>query len=307
MSLQRTPPHTTSVPKLNAPTNSTLHYNSDSALNISNKPELEDNYFNITKRQKRTFEDVNNDSTCHFSDIQAMIIELKSQQEHKFVSLNSALNMIINQNSELQKSVESISSQHQELLSKISNVEKENRELKEQVSNLESHVNFFEKQLRCTTIEVRNLPKQTNETKRTLANRIQEIGAAVGLTTNIQESEIRDVFRLKSETILVDFTTTERKESFISKFKTFNKARRESKEPQLNTGHLDLPGHNKQLFISEYLSKQSRKLFYLARTNVKENKLAATWTSFGNIYVKKSEDSLPIRIKSEVELGRVLL
>ncbi|CAB3254395.1 unnamed protein product [Arctia plantaginis] len=239
MSLQRTPPHTTSVPKLNAPTNSTLHYNSDSALNISNKPELEDNYFNITKRQKRTFEDVNNDSTCHFSDIQAMIIELKSQQEHKFVSLNSALNMIINQNSELQKSVESISSQHQELLSKISNVEKENRELKEQVSNLESHVNFFEKQLRCTTIEVRNLPKQTNETKRTLANRIQEIGAA--------------------------------------------------------------------LFISEYLSKQSRKLFYLARTNVKENKLAATWTSFGNIYVKKSEDSLPIRIKSEVELGRVLL
>lgn len=62
MSVQRSPP--SALAQLNPP-NSTTHYNSDSAINnMANTSEPVDNYFNITKRQKRTFDDLGNNPGC---------------------------------------------------------------------------------------------------------------------------------------------------------------------------------------------------------------------------------------------------
>lgn len=63
----------------------------------------------------------------------------------------------------------------------------------------------------------------------------------------------------------------------------------------------------RKVFISEQLTMKGRRLFYAARMNVKSKKLAAAWTSFGKVYVRKEEGSTPVRINEESDLDKLIL
>lgn len=303
MSVQRSPPCSGSQL---IPPNTTVHYNSDPAINISNTIDQADNYFNITKRHKRTFDDLK-DQPGHSSEIMNMLDQIKAQQEHKFESLNNTLITITNQNLEIRKSVESLTSKHEDLLIKINNLEKENSEYKMRVLNLEQKLDHLEKSTCASTIEIRNLPKLKDENKSVLINTIQTISSTLGLETPVQQSEIRDIFRTKSEAVVVDFTTALRKEALITKYKTFNKGRRANKEPMLNSEHIKLPGAPCSIFISEFLTTKAKRIFYVARENVKTKKLAAAWTSYGRVYIKTEEGLTPVRIEEESELYKLIM
>lgn len=170
------------------------------------------------------------------------------------------------------------------------------------MSALESKLDFLEKQSRCSSIEIRNLPKQNSESKQSLSNLVQNLGLSLGLETPIQASEIRDVSRSKSNAVIVNFTTTYIKEDVLSKFIAENKACRINKEPPINSQHLKLPGPQRTNFISELLNSKAKRLFYMARQYVKDKKVTAAWTSFGKVYVKKEEGSVPTRIDEEMDI-----
>lgn len=307
MSVQRSPPITLS--QLDTPTISTAstHYNSDSALNKTNIPESEDIYFNITKRQKRTFDDLVQQPQPSFAEIKSMFVELKSQHEHKYDLLNNALLTIITQNQEIQKAVVTLTNNHQELLTKIDKLELENNEHKSRILTLEKQLESVEKCARSSTMEVRNFPKQENESKQTLINIIKTISTKLCLETPIHDTEIRDIYRSKAETVVVDFTTAPRMESVISQFKLYNKNKRDKKEPSLNSEQLELPGPPRTLYLSEYLTTKARHIFYVARQNVKNRNLVAAWTAYGKIYIKKYEDSKPVKINEESDLSKIIM
>ncbi|CAG4939262.1 unnamed protein product [Colias eurytheme] len=167
MSVQRSPPDSLHTPNTN------LQYNSDSALNTSCMQQSADNYFNVTKRQKRSYAELPVTSSASNSDIKSMFIELKEQQDMKFESLSNVLTTIMSQNQDIQKSVETISGQHQDLLFKIHELEQENKEYKDRVASLELKLEQLEKSAHCTTLEVRNLHKQPNENKETLTTSVR--------------------------------------------------------------------------------------------------------------------------------------
>lgn len=298
MSVQRSPPR--SQP-LDVPV-ATVHYNSDSALNTVGIKNSDDNYFNSTKRQKRTFGDLTEQPMSSFDELKFMFLEIKTQQDEKFDLLSNSMITIMNQNQEIQKSVVNIGSQYEDLQLKVTNLEQENCQYKKRVLSLEKKLDQLEKNARCTTIEIRNLPKLENESKSTLATAVQNLGKKLGLETVVHELEIKEIYRSKSEALVVDFTTTKRKESIIATFRKLNKARRSNGEPQLSSEHILLPGPPRTLFISEYLSSKARRVFYVAREHVKNKNLAAAWTSFGKVYVKKEETAVPVRIEEESEL-----
>lgn len=304
MSVQRSPPG--SQQELNTP-NISVHYNSDSALNVQNKSDTDEIYFNTTKRQKRTFGDLSLQPMSSMSEIKAMFSEFKEQHDHKYESINTALTTIMTQNLEIQKSVETLTCQHEHLLTKINNLEQENSTYKKRLSYLETKLDLLEKSSYSTTIEIRNLPKQIQETKTYFTDTIKTLGSTLGLETPIQNSEIRNIFRSKSEAIVVDFTTTLRKESLISKFRQYNKTRRESKEAPLNSQQIKIPGASHTIYISEYLTSKARRIFYMARESVKNKKLAAAWTSYGKVFAKKDEGSTPVRIDEESDLCKLTL
>ncbi|CAG5023800.1 unnamed protein product [Parnassius apollo] len=252
--IQRTPPQIPLFRLADNKCQSTV-YGSDSALNIScTSVDEQDNLINITKRTKRRL--IDTPVTSNLS-IEKMFNELRLYQDNKFDVINSSISTLIEQNKEIQKSVDFMSEQYDTLVHKLNSIEKENQQYKSQIKSLESKVDVLEKGLRSTTVEIRNIPILEQENKQRLTTTIKNICSAVDSNPLLQDLEVRDVFRTKTNAIMVDFTTTTRKENFISKYREFNKLKRTKKEPQLNTQIINIPGPPKTIFISESLRTKS--------------------------------------------------
>lgn len=295
---------------------SITHYNSDPTLNTSSQNNTADQSLFITKRLKRTFDvvppetldDVTPEISATMppetsnSDIITMFTDIKLQQEQ----LNNAFISMIEQNNNIQSTINTMAVKHDQLLQKINFLEKENSEQKNRIVMLEGKIESLEKYSRNTSIEIRNVPKQPKEGKDALFALIQQLDSTLSAnnpTVNpIGRLDVRDIHRIKNDTILVDFTTVPCMESVLRKYRSFNRTKREAKEPQLNTEHLNITGPPRPVYIGESLTTKTKRLFFVAREHVKSKKLAAAWISSGRLLVKKDEDSTPIRISEESAL-----
>lgn len=301
MSVKRTPPKSVLLPKTPL-----THYGSDSALHsASTSLNQEENYVNVTSRQKHISQATTERVKSISEELKVMFAELKTQQELEFDTLNNAVSTVIMQNENIQKSVDTLSNRYDELLLKANSLEMENSELKEKVSVLEEKLELIEKTNRNSSIEIRNIPKQQKESTQSLSNIVKDIGLVVGLEIPLKNSDIRHIYRAKSEAIVVEFTTVYNKDSLISKFKKLIKHRRENKDLPFRTDEIKLEGPPRLIFISESLTSKTRKLFHTAREYVKNKKIAAAWTSYGKLYVKKQEGSPSIRICEEADLYNI--
>lgn len=305
MSVQRSPPG--NLPRqLNLPASST-HYNSDSALDKSVIIQ-DDNYFNVTKRQKRTLEDGNSPSPSLLSTIKSMFTDLIEQQDSKFDIVNNTLLAISTQNKDIQKSLNVLTKNYEELQTEIQAIKQENTEFKQRLSALETKLELQEKQACSSMIEIRNIPKSSSASnKKEVISFVDTIGPAIGLEPPITPTEIRDIYQKNSGVIVVHLNTTYRKESFLNRVKLFNKNKRENGEPMLNTEHINLSGAPRPIYISECLTTKMKQIFYQAREHVRNKKLSATWTAHGRVFVKKDENSNPTRINDSDELLNLIL
>lgn len=303
MSVQRTPPRA-EVSLLRPPTTSTItqHYNSDSALNKPMNAPPEDTYFSVTKRQKRNYVNDFEQPLSPVSNLKVLISELKEQQENKFDDLNSALLMIVAQNQDIQKSISMLTMQNENLQVELKQLKQENNDFKQKVSTLENQLEQMELKCCKTMIEIRNLPKAENENKKDLTTIVQNIGKTTGLETPLKDCDIKDIYRRKSNAVVVDFTSVPRKEAVMSCYKKYNRSQRDNKGKPLQTAHINLAGPSRPIYISEFLTTRTKRLFFLARETLKNKNIAACWTVHGKVYIKTEENATPIRINSESEL-----
>lgn len=299
MSVQRSPPSS----KCLTPNEQIAHCASDSELIKSNNFEKPES-LNVTKRQKRSFKEYSDGSANALSEIKKMFVDLKTQQDSKFDAFNNSLSTMVEQNSEIRKCLDFMSKQYDDIIQKVSSLEQENKDYKKQVQLLENKLDMYEKNARNSCIELRNIPKQENETKNTLIQIAMNVGKALSITPDLQVYDINDVYRMKSGKIVVDFTSTLRKEIYIKKYKEFNKLKKDSKLPLLNSTDLTLSGAPMPIYMSEYLSKKAGKLFFQARELVRKKILVAAWTSHGRIYVKKVEGQTSIRVYDDKDLSK---
>lgn len=305
--VKRTPPKSgesvTNITSEHSPT----YYGSDSELNLSSTGSLKhERILNISKRVKHRITDTPGCSEEYLTEFRHMFDKLHSHQETKFAALNSSLSTLIEQNTEIQKTVDFMSSQYDVLVTKLETVEKDNQNLKSHIKALEIKIDTLEKDSKSTTIELRNIPIQNQEDKQSLCTTIKNLGTAIGSTSIIQEVEIRDIFRKKTEAIVVDFTTTSRKEDLVQRYKRFNKENRQSNQPPLNTVALNIPGPNKTVYLSEALTTKARRVFYLTRELVKNRRIAGTWTSYGKVFIRTEEGQPPTRVNDEGELAKII-
>lgn len=197
--------------------------------------------------------------------------------------------------------------QYDGLVTKLETVERDNSNLKSYVKKLEEKIDLLEKDSKSTSIELRNVPITSQENKQSLCSTIKKLGTVIGSSPPILDSEIRDIYRTKAEVIVVSFTTTSRKEDLVGRYKKYNKDQRQSKQPTLNSEALKIPGQNKTVYLSEALTSKTRRLFFHTRELVKNRKIAATWTSYGKVYVRREEDQPPVRVNDESDLENKIL
>lgn len=301
---QRSPPETSHTTTPVSHDNTAPCSGSDSDLNLISTDQ--DNFSQITKRAKLRLTNKPGKSDEVLNEFRLMFEKIQSNQETKYTALNSSINTILEQNLELQKKVDLLSSRCDTLVNKLEAVESDNKQLKTQIKSLDQKLETLERDARSTSIEIRNVPSQEHEDKSSLYNTVKIINSAIGCTTPVQESEIRNIYRNKTKAILVDFTTSSRKEELIQKYKQFSKEQRLSKQSPLSTANLNIPGPTKTIYLSEALTTKARRVFYLARELVKDRKVVAAWTSYGKVLIKLEENKPPLRVFNEEELACIV-
>lgn len=294
MPLKRTPPASPSMSVVVPETvrNTNLKFNkalNDSPLKHSeSEPDLHSQTLNVTERKKRKLEE-------EHTDIKALIKEMFSvftkEQEKRFEELKSSMDVMSNK--------------YDEFLANISILEKERQADKLIIKELEEKLETLERKCRGTSIEIRNMPKQNRETKETLCAELLQLGKT--LNVNIDESNIRDIYRLKSKDdsnpVIVDLTTVPIKDKVIRAVKNFNKSK--AKEDKLNTTHLNAKYQNKPLYIAETLTHRTQKLYFLARQFKKSHGFNFCWTANGFVYLKQNEGSPHIRVTHASDIDKL--
>ncbi|CAG4972263.1 unnamed protein product [Colias eurytheme] len=295
MSCSRTPP--TNISLKSAP----QHHGSDPSLNTTGKKESGD--FNITKRFKRKCDEISDDTRSTMVDLRNMLDDLKTQQELKYESIKTFMDNISKQNQEIKASIQLMSDKYDEVLEDVKKIQLENKQYKIRINNLEAKLEQWEINSRSSCVELKNIPVADTENKNTLIEITKKICSSVKV--DVQESEIRDVFRMKLKNrpngpIVVDFNSTLKKDGFIKSVRKYNKER--DPDQRLSTATLNLKGPVKPIFVADFLTPKARKLFFLAKEFMKAENYESCWTSYGRVYLRQKASEPRIRIDNESDI-----
>lgn len=291
MPLKRTPPTT---PQVTGRSDSNL----SSAAITDTDNETSSNVTTRPRARKRQHDD----------DISAFMVELKKSFETLKMQQNTmqgTINEIQQQNADIIKSMDFLSQQYEDMKHRFTKMETERRTQLAYIQTLEAKVENLERSQKLASIEIRNIPVQKSETKDDLLTLVQKVGEAT--KTSIEESHIRDVFRLNADkggnrTIVVDFSSVLLKERILKFVKTHN---RTNKDNKLNTDHLHLGGQRKPIFIAECLTQKGRRLFHMAREFSKNNNYEFCWTAHGRVFLRKNVGASSHRIVDENDLAKL--
>lgn len=210
---------------------------------------------------------------------------------------------IQNTNKEIEKSITTVSDLYEDMKIQVKKLQDECKDYKKYTETLEKTVRDLQYKSRSSTVEVRNIPTQPDESPANLTKIITYIGKAVDFP--IQQTSIRDIYRVPSNSpnkaIVAEFTSVQVKTELISCVRGFNN-KHPNKDGKLNTQLLGLPGQKQPVFVDEHLSLSAKKLFYLARQFAKQYDYKFCWCTNGNIFLRKQLGHKQILIKSETSL-----
>ncbi|XP_063634904.1 uncharacterized protein LOC134805558 [Cydia splendana] len=271
------------------------HTGSDSALD------------NIITRNKRKYVSEEASAMSSFmADMKKMFTEFSEKQDNKLTSIQKSVDGIREQYAEISKSIDFLSNKYDDMREELDKLKTERNETQKYIASLENRLEQQEKKSRSNEIEIRNVPKCTpSESKTDLHTTVQKICSTIG--ANIDVADIKDLHRINTKTegnkpIMVEFTTSSKKECIMSAYKNFNK---QHPTKQLNTKLANINEQENRIFISESLTFKSRKLFRQARDFAAENHFRFCWTARGVVYLRRDEGSPAHRITAETDFAAV--
>jgi small-conductance mechanosensitive channel len=262
-----------------------------------------DSHINITGRIKRKRE---NELHTFMDEMRGMFDKLVSDQNIQLKNVESSLNEIKAQNMQITTAMENLSHKYDDIQKQLESLKQERKDQMTYTLTLERKIENLERQSCSTKLEIRSVPKQQNETKQSLCELTKSL--CKNLNVELTDFGIKDIYRTNQKagvkkditsTIVVDFATVVSKENVLRNFKKLNF---KEKLDRINTGLLGLPSPHKPLYISESLTPKGRRLFFLARDFAKTFGYAFCWTSYGKIFLRKSEGSPHILVNEETTL-----
>lgn len=237
--------------------------------------------------------------------------DLKSEMRGLFNNLTASVEQRFNEIKQQNNDLQFMSDRYDSVLEKLQILEEDRMKERRHIQFLEDKIVTLERKIKSTGIEIRNIPRLTNnlnkpETKLEMCELVKAIAESVG--TSLQVSDIKDIYRINSnkevaKPLIAELNSVMIKEDMLRAVKNFNKER--SKGEKLNTQHLKITGPPRPVFLSETLTFNTQKIFYLTREFARENQYSYCWTSRGIIYLRKAEGQPLIRINSETDLHKL--
>lgn len=253
----------------------------------------------VSIRKRKQHSDLE-DLTFLRIEIRDMINELKTDRDKQngklfeaIEELRSQNKVMMNTNSNIEKILEHTTSLYDNLNKKVEKLSLEHGEALVRIDKLEEQIEQMHRAQRAATLEIRNIPDVGREN---LTNMVEKMHSTLQVPLcpdNIRQ--VRQVTSARGKIVVVEYQSTQQSKSILKALKEYNA---EHKTDKFNTNCLSLTGGKQPVYISESLTVQARKLHYFARDLRKNHNFKHCWTSQGKVYVKQTDDSPIIWIKS---------
>lgn len=199
---------------------------------------------------------------------------------------------------DMEKSIEFMAAQfdrmqkeNKEIKKLLKENNKENENLKERIIELETVIEGIERDKVKNNIIINGIEKQDKE------ENTEEIVHKILHKLNVKtDNKITKCYRKNDQDrspIIVQLKEIKIKAEILQ-------ARKNAEN--LTTKDCQLKGRNNNIYINEQLTNMMSKLFYDARELKKNKKIAYAWIREGKVYVRKTETSPKIKIKSKADL-----
>lgn len=263
----------------------------------------------VSQRNKRQREeDLPSEFRKFQEEMRQMLMSFSSTQQSQMSEIKEELKGIQQTNSNIDASMLLLSKQNEELQMKVESLEVQNKANHEYISLLEHKVEDLQRSLRKSSIEIKNVPKKSQESKDDLIKMVTTLSSNINL--QMKNNDIKDIFRLtgrgeanKNPPIILEFGSTLLKNDFLKKTKQFN-IRNKSKLCAKHLGHTT--NEDTPVFVSEQLTAKGARLFFLARDLVKSKKYKYCWTSFSRVFVRRDDNSQIIHIINESQVQQLI-
>lgn len=239
-------------------------------------------------------------------EMRNMITSLIAEQEKELKNLFSpTLSDIKKSNENIESSIGLLSRQYEDLAKKMQSLEQQSAKHREDIAILELKIEDMQRAQRKSSLEIKNVPKCTNETRDDLINMVLHLGKSINCC--IVKNDIRDIYRVRRKKdvqintpIVVELTSSILKTDVLKMCKAFN-IKNKSK---LRVKHLGFTKNEEtNVFVAEQLTTKASRLFYLARDLAKSKGYKFCWTSYGRVYVRMNENTPIVTINSELQIN----
>lgn len=237
----------------------------------------------------------------------------KKSNEKQFNNLLTQINKVSNrlekiENEQLEFSkaldfanadIDSLKSDVQQLQATVFNLQRANQNMQAQDDLVAKSVDDMLNEKNKKALIMANIPESRHED----LSKITSVLASK-LDVDIKEHDIESVFRIKSEKspnpahIMVKFHSATVRDKLYNARKLFKKKSVTTK----SLGYI----HETSIYINEVLSKSQQALFYKARQFKQAERWKYCWTYHGNIFLRISNETDPVKIMSEDTLSQLL-
>ena len=233
-----------------------------------------------------------------------------SQIWQVLIKIQADVTKILSDNQELRKDVESLKTSMQFHATEVDALKTQNGKLVQSNCALQSELNelgrraqaleyeqdALEQYTRKFNVEIHGVPEYEGEN---LQDIVMKIGLKMSVDVTTQDIDIVHQLFRKSQAIkpiIVRFT-------LYKKRREFYKGRFHLKETNLTEITGIAQGYaDGRIFVNKNLTQYRQEVLAKARKMKKANKIFRVWTVDGKIFVRKTEDSRPVRISEIWEL-----
>lgn len=237
------------------------------------------------------------------------MMDRKSEERFNalITTLQEGIDTNSSQNKEIQMSVDFLAQKYEDAMVRIGQLEQERTSDKKYIKQLEMRLESMDRSIHSSCIEIRNIPKNTKESKEDMIKIVTQLGAAINAP--IQPTQVCDVYRINTRNddykpLVVKLQSVILRDQIIDASKSYNKR---NPTNRLNTHHIKQDGPRQQIYIADYLTFQAKKLFFQAREFAKANNFKFCWTTRGKIYLRRTEGSPLIKVNDATDLDNITL
>lgn len=206
------------------------------------------------------------------------IKETVDKMEHSVEMLSEKYDDVLSQLKRQDRDITSLRKRVEEL---------ENSDSAKEIKNLKKEVNELEQYGRRQNLEVHGIPQSENEN---LLTKLNDVAVKLSLA-QLTERDVEAIHRLPSKpdkipVVLVRFSSRGTKETWLSKKREIREARH-------------------QVYFHENLTRQNKKLLWMAKTKAEEMHFRFVWTANGKLFARKRPGDRVIKIECEDDLAKM--